>query len=310
MTIFYDVTKTTDGKKSRLMGSENQEFAEGYAEGAARFDTGSTFAVVPAMETIPGSDWDEVPAGTALTPEQAARRFLDMGWQEQVNVMAGHHFTCQVPCVDESRFEPRGIAMEPLNPGQIVEAHVDAVAKALCVDFYADMTGDPVDNADALWADTEGSERAGFIKDAQVAMMAFFPLLEKALFTDAADRMENLYGGPTTPQQFLVSLRTRANGPELRELGKKFDVKALAQLMKDATANPPNDAAAAGLVEKQLQGLYGFTGTTEEFKAFLHEKTMKTPIVISGNVHMVTGTKEEIAASLQHVLKDLKARDY
>lgn len=122
----------------------------------------------------------------------------------------------------QTPFEPRGIAMEPLNPLQIAEEHADAVAKALCVDFYTDMTGSPVDDADALWAGIEDKERDGFRQDAKVAMLAFFPLLEKALFTDAADRMENLYGGPTTPQQFLASLRTRANGPELRALGAKL----------------------------------------------------------------------------------------
>ena len=31
-----------------------------------------------------GSDWQDVPEGTEYTPEQAARKFLSLSWEEQV----------------------------------------------------------------------------------------------------------------------------------------------------------------------------------------------------------------------------------
>lgn len=40
-----------------------------------------------AREQLPGADWIYVDEGAELTPEQAARRFLDMPWTDQVAYM-------------------------------------------------------------------------------------------------------------------------------------------------------------------------------------------------------------------------------
>lgn len=40
--------------------------------------------VVQPAEPLPGSDWEYVEEGTEYTPEQAARRFLSLSWDEQV----------------------------------------------------------------------------------------------------------------------------------------------------------------------------------------------------------------------------------
>ena len=38
----------------------------------------------PGTSATPGSDWEDVPEGVGYTAEQAARKFLDLPWEEQV----------------------------------------------------------------------------------------------------------------------------------------------------------------------------------------------------------------------------------
>ena len=41
--------------------------------------------------TQPGDDWQDVPEGVELTPEQSMRRLLSLPWDEQVQVMQWMH---------------------------------------------------------------------------------------------------------------------------------------------------------------------------------------------------------------------------
>lgn len=48
------------------------------------------YTAPPPIPSLPGSDWQDVPEGAEYTPEQAARRFLSMSWDQQVASMV--HF--------------------------------------------------------------------------------------------------------------------------------------------------------------------------------------------------------------------------